>query len=80
MDMHWLQAEIQQQAAMLQNVSGLADEVGFNALPCTRSFAWEHTYNGQVSDISPPDGRLHLLLKHWTAINPQIRSNPQMPQ
>ncbi|KAA6418245.1 MAG: mannosyl-oligosaccharide 1 [Trebouxia sp. A1-2] len=27
MDMHWLQAEIQQQAAMLQNVSGLADEV-----------------------------------------------------
>ncbi|DBB13854.1 TPA: hypothetical protein ACH3X3_000846 [Trebouxia sp. C0006] len=27
MDMHWLQAEIQQQAAMLQSVSGLADEV-----------------------------------------------------
>ena len=26
-DMHWLQAEIQQQAAVLQNVSGLAEEV-----------------------------------------------------
>ena len=26
-DMHWLQSEIQQQAAMLQNVSGLAEEV-----------------------------------------------------
>ena len=43
-------------------------------------FCLGHTHNGQVSDITPPDGRLHLLLKHWTAINPQIRNSPQVPQ
>lgn len=36
-DMQWLQAEIQQQAAMLQNVSGLADEVRLVA----PSYAWQ---------------------------------------
>ena len=37
-DMQWLQAEIQQQAAMLQNVSGLADEVWLVAPSYARCF------------------------------------------